>query len=59
MDFKFFVEHFKTADGALVVPGAVVGNHCSRAMFPNFVRVVEHLTINYWKIPHVTKQNYF
>ena len=25
MDFKFFVEHFKTACKALVVPGAVVG----------------------------------
>ena len=24
---KFFREHFKTACGALVIPGAVVGNH--------------------------------
>ena len=26
----FLGEHFKAAGGALVVPGAVVGNHCSR-----------------------------
>ena len=31
MDFTFFGEHFKTAGGAHVVPGAVVGNHWSRA----------------------------
>ena len=28
MDFIFLGEHFKTTRGALVVPGAVVGNHC-------------------------------
>ena len=26
-EFEIFGEHFKTAHGALVVPGAVVGNH--------------------------------
>ena len=25
--FNFLGEHFKTTEGALVVPGAVVGNH--------------------------------
>ena len=30
MDFKFLWEHFKTARGALVIPGAVVGNHWSK-----------------------------
>ena len=33
MDFKFFREHFKAACGALVVPGAVVWNHCSEIHF--------------------------
>ena len=28
--FQFLWEHFKTAHGALVVPRAVVGYHCSR-----------------------------
>ena len=32
MDFTFLGEHFKTAGGALVVPGAVVGNHWSKAL---------------------------
>ena len=32
MDFKFFREHFKTACGTLVVPGAVVGNHCLKPL---------------------------
>ena len=36
MDFKFSREHFKTACGALVVPGAVVGNHWNRALDPKF-----------------------
>ena len=42
----FFREQFETAQGALVIPGAVVGNHWSRAFFPNLLKVMEPLTIN-------------
>ena len=40
-DFKFFGEHFKTACGAIVVPGAVVRNYWSSVFEEQSINWIE------------------